>query len=150
MPGRAWWTCTSCTAGSIGSHDQPVDDHALAAGSARGTTVVSVNDRALVAALGAGDPAGLDGAYRAYADRVYAYCRWLLDDRDAAADALVDTFVVACVRTGRLRHPERLRAWLYAVARSQCRWHAHAGHRGPSGWIEQDPRELVELVDRHG
>src|SRR5690606_16346830 len=114
---------------------------------ATGTTVVGVNDRALVAALSAGDPAGLAGVYRAYADRVYAYCRWLLDDPDVAADAVLDTFVVACARADRLRQPERLRTWLYAIARGECRWHADP-RRGAPG--DPDPRELAELVDRHG
>jgi len=78
------------------------------------------SDRALVAAIAAGDPAGLDGAYRRYADRLHAYSRSLVGDRDAAADVVHDTFLIAAERVGQLRDPDRLSAWLYAIARSEC------------------------------
>ncbi|WFE27242.1 sigma-70 family RNA polymerase sigma factor [Solwaraspora sp. WMMD791] len=79
-----------------------------------------MDDRAVVAALVAGDPRGLDSAYRAYADRLYTYCRFLLRDADAAADAVHDTFVLAGQRAAQLRDPDRLRPWLYAIARNEC------------------------------
>jgi RNA polymerase sigma factor (sigma-70 family) len=80
-----------------------------------------MNDQALVAAMVRGDPRGLEGAYRQYADRLLAYCRAQLHDADAAADALHDTFVAAGLHAGKLRDPDRLRAWLYAIARNECR-----------------------------
>jgi RNA polymerase sigma factor (sigma-70 family) len=82
--------------------------------------VAIVDDRALVAALVSGDPRGLEGAYRAYADQLFTYCCGLLRDKEAAADAVHDTFVIAGQRAGQLREPERLRAWLYAIARNEC------------------------------
>jgi RNA polymerase sigma factor (sigma-70 family) len=82
--------------------------------------VLPVDDRAVVAALVSGDPRGLDGAYRAYADRLYTYCRGMLRDADAAADAVHDTFILAGQRAGQLRDPDRLRSWLYAIARNEC------------------------------
>ena len=68
----------------------------------------------------AGDPRGLEGAYRRYADRLYAYCRSVLRDGDAAADVVHDTFIIAAQRAGDLRDPDRLRSWLYTVARNEC------------------------------
>ncbi|ROO58565.1 RNA polymerase sigma factor (sigma-70 family) [Micromonospora sp. Llam0] len=79
-----------------------------------------MDDRTIVAALVAGDPRGLDRAYRVYADRLYTYCRFLLRDADGAADAVHDTFVLAGQRAAQLRDPERLRPWLYAIARNEC------------------------------
>ncbi|HEY8474493.1 MAG TPA: sigma-70 family RNA polymerase sigma factor [Natronosporangium sp.] len=79
-----------------------------------------MDDRALVAALVSGDPRGLEGVYRTYADRLYTYCRGMLRDPDAAADAVHDTFVLASQRAGQLREPDRLRSWLYAIARNEC------------------------------
>ncbi|MFV2020481.1 sigma-70 family RNA polymerase sigma factor [Micromonospora sp. LOL_023] len=79
-----------------------------------------MDDRAVVAALVAGDQRGLDGAYRAYAGRLYTYCRFLLRDADAAADAVHDTFILAGQRAAQLRDPDRLRPWLYAIARNEC------------------------------
>ncbi|WP_203998657.1 sigma-70 family RNA polymerase sigma factor [Virgisporangium aurantiacum] len=88
-----------------------------------------MEDRALVAALVAGDPRGLDGAYRRYAARLYAYSRTLLHDGEAAADVVQDTFVIAARQAGQLRDADRLAAWLYAIARNECRRHARASAR---------------------
>ena len=79
-----------------------------------------VRDPEIVAAVVAGDPAGLAAAYETYAPALYTYCRSLLRDPDEAADALHDTFVVASQKLDGLRDPERLRPWLYAVARNEC------------------------------
>ena len=79
-----------------------------------------MQDQDLVAAIVAGDPAGLAAAYDRYASALYAYCRTMLRDSEDAADALQDTFVIAAQKLGGLRDPERLRPWLYAVARNEC------------------------------
>jgi RNA polymerase sigma factor (sigma-70 family) len=79
-----------------------------------------VDDRALVAAMVRRDPAGLDGVYRRYVDRLYAYCVMVLRDGDAAADAVQETFLLASERAAQLRDPDRLRPWLYAIARNEC------------------------------
>jgi RNA polymerase sigma factor (sigma-70 family) len=81
---------------------------------------VTVRDPDIVAAIVAGDPAGLTAAYESYAPALYTYCRSLLRDADDAADALHDTFIVASQKLDGLRDPERLRPWLYAVARNEC------------------------------
>ncbi|MGE5828966.1 MAG: RNA polymerase sigma factor, partial [Micromonosporaceae bacterium] len=80
----------------------------------------AAEDRALVAAMLARDPAGLDGAYRRYAARLHAYSRTLLADGDAANDVVHDTFLIASERVAQLREPDRFGAWLYAIARSEC------------------------------
>lgn len=82
-----------------------------------------MDDRALVAAMVAGDLRGLEGAYRRYADRILTYCRGLLRDPQAAADAVHDTFIAAQEHIVQLRDPNRLRPWLYAIARHECLRH---------------------------
>jgi RNA polymerase sigma factor (sigma-70 family) len=79
-----------------------------------------VDDRLLVELLLDGDPRGLAGVYDMYADRLYAYCTTMLRDRDGAADAVHDTLLVARERVSQLRDPDRLRPWLYAIARNEC------------------------------
>ena len=79
-----------------------------------------MRDSELVAAIVAGDPDGLAAAYDRYADALYSYCRSLLREPEDAADAVQDTFVIAASRLAGLREPERLRPWLYAVARNEC------------------------------
>jgi RNA polymerase sigma factor (sigma-70 family) len=90
-----------------------------------------MDDREVVAAIAAGDLAGLADAYDQYAESLYGYCHWMLNDPADAADALQDTFVVAAGRLGGLRDPRKLHPWLYAVARNECRRRLGAAEAGP-------------------
>jgi len=116
-------------------------------------------DAELVRAAVAGDRAAFAAIYDRYADRLHDFCHSLLRDRDEAADATQDAFVTAAERLGQLRDPERLRPWLYAVARSQALARLRARRRtatesevsdvpdpasGPADLAEQT--ELRELV----
>src|SRR6266540_1508311 len=89
----------------------------------------SRSDAELVAAAMAGDRGAFAAIYDRYADRLHDFCWSLLRDRDEAADATQDAFLVAAERLGQLRDPERLRPWLYAVARSQALRRARARQR---------------------
>ncbi|HEX3389415.1 MAG TPA: sigma-70 family RNA polymerase sigma factor [Streptosporangiaceae bacterium] len=84
-----------------------------------------MRDGDLVAAVVAGDPAALAAAYDQFAPELYGYCRSLLSEPADAAGAVRDTFVVAEVELPLLRDPSRLRPWLYAVARNECRRRLH-------------------------
>jgi RNA polymerase sigma factor (sigma-70 family) len=79
-----------------------------------------MRDSEMVAAIVAGDPDGLAEAYDRYASALYTYCRSLLREPADAADAVQDTFVIAASRLAGLRDRNRLRPWLYAVARNEC------------------------------
>jgi RNA polymerase sigma factor (sigma-70 family) len=82
-----------------------------------------MRDSEVVASIVAGDALGLAAAYDRCAEPLYQYCRTLLaDSADAAdaADAVQDTFVIAASRLNGLRDPDRLRPWLYAVARNEA------------------------------
>jgi RNA polymerase sigma factor (sigma-70 family) len=79
-----------------------------------------MRDSEIVASIVAGDPSGLDAAYDRYAEPLYKYCRSMLSHPPDAADAVQDTFVIASCRLAELRDPDRLRGWLYAVARNEC------------------------------
>ena len=78
-----------------------------------------MDDRETVAAVAAGDPAGLADAYDEYAGSLYGYCHWMLGDPDDASDSVQDTFVIAASRLGDLGDARKLRPWLYAVARNE-------------------------------
>lgn len=75
-------------------------------------------DAQLVAGVLAGDRAAFAAIYDRYADRLHDFCHSVLRDRDEAADAVQDTFVLVAQRLAQLNDPDRLRPWLYAVARS--------------------------------
>ena len=78
-----------------------------------------MRDTEIVASIVAGDPDGLAMAYDRYAAPLFKYCSTLLRDPADAADAVQDTFVIAASRLDGLHDPERLRAWLYSVARNE-------------------------------
>jgi RNA polymerase sigma factor (sigma-70 family) len=87
-----------------------------------------MEDPEVVAAIVAGDPAGLAEAYDRYAMPLYSYCRSILREPADAADAVQDTFLVATAKLRDLREPARLRSWLYAVARNECLRRLRAGN----------------------
>jgi len=78
-----------------------------------------MDDREVVAAIAAGDPAGIAVAYDRYAAGLYGYCHWMLPQPADAAEAVRETFVVAAT-LGDLPEAPKLRPWLYAVARNEC------------------------------
>src|SRR2546421_9813028 len=86
-------------------------------------------DAELVAGVLAGDREAFAGIYDRYADRLFDFCMSVLRDRQDAEDAVQDTFVLVARRLGQLNDPERLRPWLYAVARSVALHRAKARKR---------------------
>jgi RNA polymerase sigma factor (sigma-70 family) len=100
-----------------------------------------MHDREIVAAIVAGNPAGLAAAYDRYATSLYTYCRTLLAEPADAADAVQDTFIVAAAKLDGLRDPDRLRPWLYAVARNEC----HRRLRARARTVDLD--EAGEMTD---
>jgi RNA polymerase sigma factor (sigma-70 family) len=99
------------------------------------------DDAELVRAAAAGDRGAFAAIYDRYADRLHDFCWSVLRDRDEAADATQDAFLVAAERLGQLRDPERLRPWLYAVARSQALRRVRARSR------VAPEEEMTELPD---
>jgi RNA polymerase sigma factor (sigma-70 family) len=92
------------------------------------------DDKTLVAAARRGDESAWGGIYDRYADKLHDHCFRILRDRDEAADALHDAFIAASRNLHQLRDPERLRPWLYSIAR-------HCSLR------RLKARERVELTD---
>jgi RNA polymerase sigma factor (sigma-70 family) len=79
------------------------------------------SDREIVAAITAGDPAAIAMAYDRYAEALYGYSHWVLHDSAAATGALKDAFVIAVAMLSNLSEPSKLRPWLFALARNECR-----------------------------
>jgi DNA-directed RNA polymerase specialized sigma24 family protein len=97
-------------------------------------------DADLVFLARAGDREALAAIYDRYGDRVYDLCSSVLRDADAAFDAMVDTFVLAALELYRLRRPDKLQPWLFALAREQLLARKipigvdqHAEFDGPTG-----------------
>ena len=75
-----------------------------------------MDDAQLVLAVGAGEPAARAAIYDRYADRIHDFAGATLRNRADATAVTHETFVVAFEHLDQLRQPERLRAWLYAIA----------------------------------
>jgi len=102
------------------------------------------SDATLVAAAIAGDRHAFAGIYDRYADRMHDFCWSLLRSPDEAADAMQDTFVIAADRLQQLRDPDKLRPWLYAVARSVAMGHLRDRRRERA---EADFDDIVDVTD---
>jgi len=110
-----------------------------------------MRDREVVASIVAGESAGLAAAYDKYADALYGYARSFLREPADAADIVHDTFVIAAASVGQLRDPERLRPWLYAVARSLCLRRLRADKAAAKYVAPEDiPEDIGEDSDAGG
>src|SRR5258707_1944767 len=79
-----------------------------------------VSDAELARAAAAGDRGAFAMIYDRYADRLHDFCVGMVRDRDAAADCVQDVFCTAATQLTKLRDPDRLRPWLYAIARNEA------------------------------
>lgn len=73
-----------------------------------------------VVAAARGDRVAFAALYDRFSPRLYDFCVGMLRDREAAADVVQDTFCTAAARLHQLREPEKLRPWLYAIARHEA------------------------------
>jgi RNA polymerase sigma factor (sigma-70 family) len=91
---------------------------------------------------------GLAPVYDRYAPALHAYCRSLLGQPADADDAVQDTFIIAAAELDELRDPGRLRPWLYAVARNECRHRlrSRALAAPPDGAADGLTDETVDLA----
>ena len=74
-------------------------------------------DTELVEAWQRGDAAALGAVYDRYGGAIHGFALARTGSAADAADVVPDTFVRAATRVHQLREPERLRAWLFAIAR---------------------------------
>ena len=86
-------------------------------------------DADLARAAAAGDRAAFADIYDRYADRLHDFCVGMLRDRDGAADCVQDTFCIAATRLQQLQQPDKLRPWLYAIARNEALRRIRERHR---------------------
>ena len=102
----------------------------------------SISDGDLARAAADGDREAFAEIYDRYADRLYDFCVGLLGDRDAAADCVQDAFCVAATDLGGLREPDKLRPWLYSIARH------HAMRRLRHRYREEVSDELPDMISQ--
>jgi RNA polymerase sigma factor (sigma-70 family) len=80
----------------------------------------SGTDAELALASASGDRGAFAEIYDRYADRLHDFCCGMLRDREGAADCVQDVFCIAATRMTQLREPDKLRPWLYSIARTEA------------------------------
>jgi RNA polymerase sigma factor (sigma-70 family) len=78
------------------------------------------SDADLAKASVAGDNRAFAEIYDRYAHRLHDFCAGMLADREGAADCVQDVFCIAATQLATLRDPDRLRPWLYSIARNEA------------------------------
>src|SRR5216683_7323046 len=113
-----------------------------------------MGDVEVATAIAAGDQAALGAAYDRHASLLYAYCRFQLSDPEDAANAVRDTFVIAACKLSVLCDPSRLRPWLHAVARNECRRRLRAGDSmalsAEAGEVSDDTADFGGSLEQAG
>ncbi|GAA0248631.1 hypothetical protein GCM10009527_051410 [Actinomadura nitritigenes] len=111
------------------------------------------DDLRLADSLRAGDVIALTEVYDAYAPFLFDYCHGLLRDRVEAAGALRNCVISAREHVGRLGEPDRLRGWLYAIARKECMRrrdspNRHHGQEAPEAEDDLSAEQLARREER--
>ena len=88
---------------------------------------LTMSDGEIAASIAGSELAGLAAAFDRYAANLYGYCQSLLIYPADAADSVHDTFVIAWTKIPCLQDPDRLRPWLFAIARNECYMRPRAG-----------------------
>ena len=99
-------------------------------------------DGALVTRAAAGDSLAFRRLYERHSQRLYRFLCDLLRDAPAAEEALQETFVRAHSKLGTLRDPEKLRPWLYGIARLVVMEARRARHGEKS--LDDDEADIAE------
>lgn len=79
-----------------------------------------LSDAELARAAAAGDRAALAGLYNRYAGPLQAYCAGMVRDQHTASDCVQEVFCIAAAELPKLRDADKLRPWLYAIARRRA------------------------------
>ncbi len=113
------------------------------------------SDAALLARIRAGDGRAFAEIYERYKRPLYAFCCRLLTDRARAEDAVHDVFVKLHEGARNLEQPERLRFWLFAVARNEAFMSLRRNGRETLSheecvWDEETPLSILVEKDVSG
>ena len=104
------------------------------------------HDIALVERYVAGDLNAFDDLVRRHQDRVFGICLRMLRDREAALDAMQDTFVTLFRKADRYKAEAAFTTWLYRVTVNVCYDHLRRGQRRRTEALP----ETTDPVDPHG
>jgi RNA polymerase sigma-70 factor (ECF subfamily) len=85
-----------------------------------GVTSRAADDIALLDRFLGGDVVAFDELVRAHEDRVFGICLRMMSDREAALDAVQETFLTVFRKADRFQAKAAFSTWLYRVAVNTC------------------------------
>jgi hypothetical protein len=115
---------------------------------AAAASAVTPLESTLVARAAAGDVRAFRSIYDRHAPVIYRFLCDMLRDRSAADEALQETFVRAHGRLSTLREAEKLRSWLFGIARAAAHRRGRA-LEAALGELRADRRAAL-LMDKSG
>ena len=81
----------------------------------------TVQERRLIARLQVGEPEAMNALFELHVDRVYAYSRHLLGNREDAEEVTSEAFLRAFEKAAAFRGDCPFRGWLFGIVRNLCR-----------------------------
>ncbi|HEX2154165.1 MAG TPA: RNA polymerase sigma factor SigM [Acidimicrobiia bacterium] len=116
--------------------------------------MIETDDRDLLARFRQGDRRAFDELMRRHEDRVFAVCLRIMRHREAALDAVQDTFLTAFRKADQFRGDAQFSTWLYRIAVNTCYDHLRRSKRRPAEPLpeEHDPpdagaRDALEAAE---
>jgi RNA polymerase sigma-70 factor, ECF subfamily len=110
--------------------------------------MVEITDGQLVEELRRGSKAAFVALYDRHKLNIYQYCVRMMKDRSEAEDAVQSVFLRLYERANRIDCPDKVRSWLYCVARNFCLTRIRA--RAASAEVESESASVAadtSLVD---
>lgn len=107
-------------------------------------TVRELNELQLVDLARQGDRQAFDELMRRHEDRVFAVCLRIMRHREAALDAVQDTFLTVLRKVDRFRGDSAFSTWIYRIAVNTCYDQLRKGKRRPTDPLPEthDPPDL--------
>lgn len=100
--------------------------------------MIAIDDGALVQQVIGGNRQAFDELMRRHEDRVFAVCLRMMRQREAALDAVQDTFLTVFRKIEQFRGDSSFGTWLYRVAVNTCYDHLRKSQRRPTEPLPED------------
>ena len=78
------------------------------------------NEVALARDLIAGEPGAFDRFVEVFRSKIFHYAQTVCGRREDAEEVAQDTLLKVFSNFGQLREPERVKAWVFRIARNEC------------------------------
>ena len=93
----------------------------IVSGNGKETLRESLHEKRLAARFQAGEPEALSALFELHVDRVYAFAKHLLGNREDAEEITSEAFLRAFERAASYRGDCSFRGWLFGITRNLCR-----------------------------